>query len=615
MVVVAVLAQLVVAPEGGGNALTLPAARHIVRMVTPSGPVWLAALQQDNAGGHGLGFFRSNDDGQSYFYYQPIQNDYTERDTADLLPVGLDVAVVYSYEGPNLTGSTRHNVYFQWWRHAGSDWTPEASVEVFASPSSSAAYYRGELAIDSMNRIWVTADFLNPDGSATLCISVSTDGGNTFQRQPDLDTVPHRAGGRLLALGEQLILVYGMHNGPLSRFILRNDSEPVSTWGPTQTAFPDGIYHGAALSAVADGEGGMHFVYKSEGDENLYYRYFNGASFGPATLLDGSSDWALQPATTLIGSDLAIFYNHMLLDTNGGLTTSYEMDLRWMHDGVLTPPTKLTGAGDFKGYPSAVEDLPPRFPMVSCMYGETPNADVSGNDMLVVVPYPYLADAGTPPVDAGKPPADGGVPPVDAGRPPADGGLPPVDAGTALDGGVLFSDNFTNTTVPDKGLGTSWTLVSGLWYERNGTARTDQEPADQAQENIASCLNCSVQAVVISFGVPEIGVFVRSPQAAPTTHYLLVLLSNGHVQIRRVLNGVVTSLADTASGLASLNSPALLRLSVSGTSPVRLTGFVNGKEMLTVTDGAATALKAPGYAGLWTTHSGVSFGNFQLTTP
>ena len=46
-------------------------------------------------------------------------NDRTERDTPDLIAVGNDIALVYSFEGPTLSGSVRHDVFFQWWRWDG----------------------------------------------------------------------------------------------------------------------------------------------------------------------------------------------------------------------------------------------------------------------------------------------------------------------------------------------------------------------------------------------------------------------------------------------------------------------------------------------------------------
>src|SRR5262249_17399658 len=151
----------------------------------------------DGAAGHGLGFYRSDDDGRSFQYYQPIQDDPQERDTAELLVVGDDVALVYSFEGPELFGSTEHDVYFQWWRRSSADWVPDPPVLVFNSTSEETAYYRGELERDSLGRFWIQSFRLNPDGSATARVAVSSDGGRTFQIQPDLGNFPVEGGGRL----------------------------------------------------------------------------------------------------------------------------------------------------------------------------------------------------------------------------------------------------------------------------------------------------------------------------------------------------------------------------------------------------------------------------------
>jgi hypothetical protein len=185
---------------------------------------------------------------------------------------------------------------------------------------------------------------------------------------------------------------------------------------------------------------------------------------------------------------------------------------------------------------------------------------------------------------------------------------PPPDAG------VLFSDNFATAIAPDLGLGGSWTVESGLWYARNDTAISDLNGQNQAQENVVTCLNCSAQARVTSFGVSGAGVFLRSSAAAPTTNYRFVVISNGHVQIHRVVNGVATVLADVASGLPALNTPATLALNATGSGPVTLTAQVNGVTLLQVTDTSASALTSAGYAGLWTTHAGVPFGAFRLTS-
>jgi hypothetical protein len=81
-----------------------------------------------------LGFWRSDDEAQSWYWYAPIQHDRNERDTPDLIQVGMDVGVVYSYEGPSVSGSPLHKVWFQWWRWNGNaDWVPQTPVRVFDS--------------------------------------------------------------------------------------------------------------------------------------------------------------------------------------------------------------------------------------------------------------------------------------------------------------------------------------------------------------------------------------------------------------------------------------------------------------------------------------------------
>jgi len=267
-----VAALLVGAPQniisvGGGAALTLPAARHAVRLDPQNGKpaTWLLAVQQDGAGGHWLSIYRSTDEGQSWHWYAPIQDSCCERDTSDLVQIGMDVAMVFSYEGPGIGGSAAHDVYFQWWRWNGNaDWVSQPAIKVFDSTSSATAYLRGELAVDSAGRLWVWAQRLNSDGTFTGVISVSADGGATFQAQPALDTFADRPGGRIMPVGgNRLMLLYGTHGVDPGYMRLRNDSDAVSAWGARQLVLSDGIYHGAALSAAGDGSGGVHLLYKS----------------------------------------------------------------------------------------------------------------------------------------------------------------------------------------------------------------------------------------------------------------------------------------------------------------------------------------------------------------
>ncbi|MFY0566501.1 WD40/YVTN/BNR-like repeat-containing protein [Archangium lansingense] len=369
------LAAQPLAPIGGGNALTLPAQRHVVRLVPPEGgAVWLLALQQDGQEGHGLGFFRSDDEGATWRYQAPIQNDWSHRDTVDLLPVGVDVALVYSYEGPTFSGSTRHDVYFQWWRYqAGTrGWRPEPAIRVFDSTSSGTGYSRAELARDSQGRLWVQAFRLELDGSTTAVISVSGDGGLTFQSQPDLARTSARGGGRLLHLGDRLLFLYGDHGVSPARYRVRMDAAPVASWGPLQQAFPEGIYHGASLSAVSTGNGRMHLVYKDVA-ERLYYRAFDGSTFGPPITLESSGDWALHPAATLVGDELVVFDNPPV-----SLNTDYRLSARVLADGSFGPARVLESTTRFRGYLAAVERLPAEAPRVPCFYGETPDASSGG---------------------------------------------------------------------------------------------------------------------------------------------------------------------------------------------------------------------------------------------
>src|SRR5512133_2738803 len=299
-VLAALLSASSLGPVQWGNQLTLPAQRHLVR-VAPAGlpAYWLVAIQRDGLGGHGLSFFRG-DDGGGWRFEADLQRDWSERDTADLVEAGGDLAVVWSYEGAKLSGSTRHDVWFQWWRldPVTGRLLPEPAVRVFDSTSSTSAYSRAVLALDAAGRLWGMAFRLEADGSSTVVVSVSGDGGAHFTQQPALDHLPARGGGRLVAVGGRLLALYDSHAGTgAARFRVRDDAAPLASWTPVAAAFPEGIYHGAALSAVADGSGGADVAYKDKG-ERLRVRHFDGRAFGAATTVVASGDWALQPAVT-----------------------------------------------------------------------------------------------------------------------------------------------------------------------------------------------------------------------------------------------------------------------------------------------------------------------------
>ena len=370
-------------PVEAGNALTLPAHRHLVRVERGNGrgAVLLLAVQRGGSPGRALGMYRSEDGGRSWRYEGPIQ-EHARQDRADLVAVGRDVALVYSVETPDgegIGGSPSRDVVFQWWRYQTSTdrWVASKTLKVFDSRSSSTAYYRAELARDSRGRLWVQAFRRERDGKATLVIAVSTDGGSTFREMPALDRdLSKRGGGRLLHLGGKLVMVYGSHSGGMpARFRVRDDGAPLSSWSPVRTAFPEGIYHGAALSAVADGRGGMHLVYK-DNSERLLYRHFDGRRFGAAKVVHEHGDWAMQPAITRVGGTLHIFYNRPHRDGRG-----YDLVVRRLSGGSLGAVHALASINGFAGYPAAAPVLPSGA-RVPCLFGLEPR---SGSERLVVV--------------------------------------------------------------------------------------------------------------------------------------------------------------------------------------------------------------------------------------
>lgn len=598
----AALGAVPVAEISGGNALTLPAQRHLVRVVHADGTgSLLLAIQQGGASGHGLGFYRSDDEGLSWRWMAAIQDDSTERDTADVLQLGQDLAVVYSYEGPSLSGSTRHDVYYQRWRYqpATRSFAPDPPLRVFDSTSSSTAFYRAEIAADSAGRLWVLAFRLNADGTHAAAIAVSQDGGQSFTPLPDLASLAHRAGGRLLSLGHGMMFLFGEHqSSEPARFRIRQDSAPLDSWGAIQTAFSDGIYHGAGLSAAVTPGGQVHLLYKSEAEESLWYRLFDGTSFGPRRQVDDASWWSTQGAVTLAGDDVYLFYNRVITaDTN------YEIRFRRLSGGVLGAPVVLDSTVAFKGYPAALERAPTTMPWAPCVFGFTPDAASGGEAKAVFQPI----TGGLPPPDGGTP--DAGTP--DAGAPDAgtpDGGSPP--AGT-----VLFSDDFNRS---GSTLGSQWVQDLGLWLTNGQVAASDSSSSDLAHVPSVNCRDCRVEAAVVGFGVPETALVLRAQTSRPTDRYDVAILSSGQLVIRRQLGGVTTTLGQVASGVV-LDEWATISLQAVGGSPVSLTATVNGVPKLSVTDTSPGALAQGGYAGMWTTRAGVGYDNFRIisvgTTP
>jgi hypothetical protein len=558
-----------------GNELTLPSQRHVVRLAPPGrAPYLLAAIQRDGNDGLGLNFFRSDDGGATWVADQPIQPDTSERDEADLVVVRDDLAVVWSYESSTLAGSTRHDVWFQWWRLDGTTGrlAPDPAIRVFDATTSSQAYSRAQLAVDGAGRLWVMAFRLESGGGSTAVISVSTDGGLTFTAQPPLDTLPARGGGVLLATGGKLLALYDCHDaGTPSRYRVRSDGDPLPAWSASSVAFPEGIYHGAALSAVDDGAGGAHVVYKSE-DAQLWYRTFDGAGFSPAQRLESTGDWALQPATTRIGGTFLVFYDQVIQPG-----TQNRLVLRIGTGGALSDAVVVDGSTSFKSYPAAPATLPDGTPLAVVLYASQPADGIRGPLVATTVPWPL---GSTPP----PPP------------PPP----PPPD-------GALFADAFDRT---QSGLGASWSIRGG--YDADGTAVCTVSGVCRATATGAPrCADCRVEALVRPGSAAEAGVFVRG-DAASSDRYDAIVLADGRLQLRRLNAGVPTVLASGPSGIADRGVFTKVSLSASGTDPVELTAGVGGVDLLSATDASAARVVASAFGGLWTYTLGVRFDEFAV---
>jgi hypothetical protein len=69
-------------PVSAGNALTLPAQRHAIRIETGEGrpPTWLLAVQQGGKEGRGLSFHRSDDGARTFRFSAAIQQDASHTD-------------------------------------------------------------------------------------------------------------------------------------------------------------------------------------------------------------------------------------------------------------------------------------------------------------------------------------------------------------------------------------------------------------------------------------------------------------------------------------------------------------------------------------------------------
>jgi hypothetical protein len=427
---------------GDAHALAPPAARHVLRIDLGGRGAYLMAINRQNAdpSNPGLVLMRSDDEGQHWTFYRRIDNTATQlrnKFNADVIAVGGDVALVYSYDydlnDPSSDDALR-KVFFQYWQYDGTnDWNLVTERTVWDPGTSGTMYERAEIARDSTGAYWVQAwhranlapgqyhDHTPEDLVARS--STITDASNPafdFSNEQILVHTDWRAGGRLVALpnplgnpqpGRLLMLWNDYSFAPsTTKFIYRTDSDPKTIWSLPTVAFPDdpydGIYHGAAMSSVGDGGGNLHLVYKdtTELSKAWYRRYdFKTDTFGLRTLVDNSqADWALQLATTLFKGDLVVFDNHLVnseLAYPWRLCTSYpepcvnlnRYETRMWRLSTGLGPNNFTSLGTenfFNGYPSSPETLQSLAPWLVYCYSQNPDAKGSpGHQICILPPY------------------------------------------------------------------------------------------------------------------------------------------------------------------------------------------------------------------------------------
>jgi len=669
------------------SALTTPSQRHVARIQPPNhAPVHLMAVQNDGYSlePKGLLWYRSDDGGTTWRYYRPIvaQPDPAAYDaslrpttlhlTADVVVVGNDVAAVYSFDStlgsfPADGWDPRRVVYFQWWRYDGAnDWVAGPRVTI-ASPASAQAYRRALIARDGLGRLWVQA-FLrrsscNPVGS-TSCVGdvlrvwVSTNGGASFQGPQDLATLPNQlGGGRLISVGSQLLMLWSDYSTAPARLMRRNDSDALTQWGSRTNAFPDGshVYHGSAMSAARDGRGGLHLVYKKWIADperfQLYYRYFDGAAFGPARTVGGVGDWATQPAITATDDDLYVCVNHVL-----GTNTSYEIRSYRLSRGFSSWDV-IDSRVDGKAYPSAPERVPASAGSIPCAFGMgnmTTSLWGAGHTVQVAQqPAGSVATSAAAPTFSPAPgtyssaqavslssatsgatiyyTTDGSTPTTSSTRyagpitvsatrtiraiATATGftnsaiasGTYTIQSSTA----TLFSDDFSRTS----GLGSSWRVWFGSYSTDGSVAVSGSPPAQGNWASLASPLGTSDYAVAASLSIPAgalySGVVARSSASDFTRDlYSAQISASGAVNLYR-RNGWTWTLLGTAAGGVQANRFHTVQLVTTGVSPVHLEVWLDGARLITHDDASASRLTS-GAVGVENYDTGVRYDSFRV---
>jgi hypothetical protein len=598
------------------NGTTLPFQRHVIRVgPSPAGQGELvAALQRQGTGGEGLVLFLSRDDGRTWTESLPVQNDPSERDTADLLadPDGSGFALLYSLEPMSsmFAVDPRSTVVFL---HYAVN--PDLSIQVDTgpivvySPGAHQGYFRGSLARDTTGTLHATASLLDASSGTAYSWweSMSTNNGTSWSTPIEVAKFGSSfGGGRVTPYGDRLIAIYDDYSVADEGRYRTKAAGPSATWGSEGVVEPLGLYHAGAFSVTSTPDGNVHLGYSDKPLEQLWYREFNGSSWSSATLMESNGTWSNQPAVSHVGNTVLFSWNHS--------DTATDMIIRQATKppgGAFGSATTVDSVALFKGYTSALENLT-QGESLAVLWSQDPASSGEPSNIqcgLVsgLSDVGGSGDAGVP--DAGSGGADAGGEPADAGSGTGSDAGASADAGSSDAGSgapVSDSDSFASCT-SSTDLGAGWT-ISGRWYCKSGHARGETAGGIALAETVPLG-DTKVSAAVQLDGSTGSGVLAR---ATGSGAYAAVLNIGTGVQIQAIHNGTTSVLASGSASIADETSYTL-ELIVTGTNPVKLQAYLNGSLVAVASDSSGSAF-ASGASGLLSgTSSRSQYAKFVLT--
>jgi hypothetical protein len=615
------------------NGTTLPFQRHVAR-VGPAGAgngEYVAALQRQGTGGEGLDLFVSKDEGQSWAEIAPVQNDPSERDTADLLPDpdGNGFSLLYSLEPQSSdfqVDPASAVVYLHYSVGADLSINNDLGPVVVYSPGSNQGYFRCSIARDTADVLHATASLLDASSGTndfSWWESVSSDGGDSWSSPIKLsDFGDSFGGGRVLAYGDNVMAIFDEYAVSGEGRYRTKPAGANESWGPVGIIEPVGIYHAGAFSATATPDGIVHLGYSDKPFEALWYREFDGSSWSSATSIDPTQVWSNQPALSQVGNTITYSWNHMVTSTD-----MIMMQVTKPPGGDFEDTLTIDTVPLFKGYSNALDVLTPG-ESLPVLWSQDPSGSETASNIqcaqtngvydVVGIPDagpggdagrgvdagPVSVDAGPVSVDAGPVSDDAGPVSVDAGPIGEDAGGPAgnADAGTPEE--VTFSDSFSECSAQID-LSSSW-ATTGTWYCKSEHARGDSA-LGTALAQTAALTDTDVSSYVQLNSSAGSGIIARWDDG---NYYAARITKGSGVDLVRVEGGTTTELASIPQTIDDSISYRL-ELQVTGDDPVMLSVLFNRTTVIIVSD---TPGLASGNAGLLSGSNAITqFLDFTLS--